>query len=57
MLRNALALYVHYAKVSIRGQLQYRASVAMGTLGLCVVTASEFVAVWALFDRFGQVRG
>jgi ABC-2 type transport system permease protein len=57
MLRNALALYVHYAKVSIRGQLQYRASVAMGTLGVLVITASEFVAVWALFDRFGQLRG
>jgi ABC-type uncharacterized transport system permease subunit len=57
MLRNALALYVHYAKVSIRSQLQYRASVALATLGVCVITASEFVAVWALFDRFGQLRG
>jgi ABC-2 type transport system permease protein len=57
MLRNALALYVHYTKVSIRGQLQYRASVAMGALGVCITTACEFIAVWALFDRFHEVRG
>lgn len=57
MLRNALALYRHYIKVSIRSQLQYRASVVLGTLGLLVVMASEFFAVWALFDRFGQLRG
>jgi ABC-2 type transport system permease protein len=56
-MRNALALYVHYVQVSIRSQLQYRASVAMGTLGACVITASEFIAVWALFDRFRQLRG
>ena len=57
MASNALALYIHYTKVSIRGQLQYRASVAMGAVGLCVITASEFVAVWALFDRFRHLRG
>ncbi|HZJ64384.1 MAG TPA: ABC-2 family transporter protein [Kofleriaceae bacterium] len=57
MLHGALALYVHYAKVSIRSQLQYRASVVMGTVGVCMITATEFIAVWALFDRFRQLRG
>jgi ABC-2 type transport system permease protein len=57
MLRNALALYRHYAKVSIRSQLQYRASVVISTLGALLITAIEFVAVLALFDRFGQIRG
>jgi ABC-2 type transport system permease protein len=57
MLRNAIALYVHYAKLSIRGQLQYRASAATGALGVLAITAVEFAAVWALFDRFRQLRG
>jgi ABC-2 type transport system permease protein len=57
MLRNAIALYTHYARVSIRSQLQYRASVATGAFGVFVVTASEFFVVWALFDRFRQLRG
>jgi ABC-2 type transport system permease protein len=57
MMRDALRLYRHYAAVSIRGQLQYRASFVMNATGIFLVTASEFFAVWALFDRFGQIRG
>src|SRR5262249_25029635 len=56
-LGNALRLYAHYARVSVRGQMQYRASFILQTVGTFLITASEFVAVWALFDRFGQVRG
>jgi ABC-2 type transport system permease protein len=54
---RALALYRRYARISIRGQLQYRASFVMSAIGVFLVTASEFLAVWALFDRFGQIRG
>jgi ABC-2 type transport system permease protein len=57
MLRNALALYRHYVRVSVRSQLQYRASVVIGTLGALTITATEFLAVMALFDRFGRLRG
>lgn len=57
MRADALRLYRAYAAASIRGQLQYRASIAMTTIGTFLITASDFVAVWALFDRFGQVRG
>ncbi len=53
----ALRMYAHYVRASIRSQLQYRASLVMSGIGVFLVTASEFVAVWALFDRFGQVRG
>ena len=56
-LGNALALYRRYASASIRSQLAYRASFAMSALGVLVVTSSEFLAIWALFDRFGQVEG
>jgi ABC-2 type transport system permease protein len=57
MLRNALALYRHYAKVSVRSQLQYRASVVISSLGGLAITVTEFLAVMALFDRFGRLRG
>jgi ABC-2 type transport system permease protein len=56
-MREALVLYLHYAKVSLKSQLVYRASVVMATIGMFLITASEFFAVWALFDRFGQIRG
>lgn len=57
MMRSALALYGRYAAVSIRSQLQYRASFLISVVGILLLTASEFSAVWALFDRFGQIRG
>jgi ABC-2 type transport system permease protein len=56
-MRDALRLYAHYVRVSIRSQLQYRATVVMTSIGVFLITGSEFVAVWTLFDRFGQVRG
>lgn len=54
---NALRLYFRYAGVSIRSQLEYRASLIMQTIGMFLVTSIEFVGIWALFDRFGQVEG
>ena len=54
---GALRLYGRYVRASIRSQLAYRASLVMSAIGVFLITASEFVAVWALFDRFGQVRG
>jgi ABC-2 type transport system permease protein len=37
--------------------MQYKASFVMSSLGLFVITFSEFVAVAALFLRFGSLRG
>jgi ABC-2 type transport system permease protein len=54
---NALRLYGRYAALSIRGQLQYRASFVMNSLGAFLVTGIDFFAIWAMFDRFGQIRG
>lgn len=56
-MRNALALYVHYARASIRSQLQYRASAVMSAISTFLVSAGEVAAIWALLDRFGHVRG
>jgi ABC-2 type transport system permease protein len=56
-MRDALRLYARYVRASVCGQLQYRASFVMSAIGVFVVAASEALAVVALFDRFGQLRG
>jgi ABC-2 type transport system permease protein len=50
-------LYVRLAAASIRAQLQYRASFVMSAIGAVFQTGIEFVGIWALFHRFGSVRG
>ena len=37
--------------------MEYRASFFMQTLGHFLVTLFEFLAIWALFDRFGSLKG
>lgn len=54
---DSLRLYFRYVALSIRGQMQYRASFVMLTLGHLVITGIEFLAIWALFDRFGSLKG
>jgi len=54
---TGLRLYLRYAGVSLRSQLQYRASVLMQSAGAFLVTGVEMLAIWALFARFGTVRG
>jgi ABC-2 type transport system permease protein len=54
---NALRLYGRYVSISLRGQLEYRASFLMQAFGQFAVTGLEFVAIWALFIRFGQIQG
>ena len=54
---NALRLYTRYAGVSIRSQMEYRASFIMQGIGQFMVTGFEFMAIWALFERFGSIRG
>jgi ABC-2 type transport system permease protein len=56
-LGQAIGAYCRHVGASVRGQLQYRASTVMLALGQLVATAIEFVAIWALFERFGTLRG
>lgn len=49
---NPLSLYTHYVSISLRGQMQYRVSFILGTLGQLLGTGVEFVGILALFDRF-----
>ena len=53
---NAVALYGRYIAISLRGQMQYRASFVMHVVGLFLITFVEFVGLWALFRRFGALR-
>lgn len=53
---DALSLWCRYAAASIRAQMQYRVSFALGVFGQLLVTGIEFLAVLALFARFGPLR-
>jgi ABC-2 type transport system permease protein len=57
MMRDALRVYRRYLGISLRSQLQYRAAFAMQVLGHTVATGVEFLAIWALFARFGSLAG
>ncbi|MGD9945525.1 MAG: ABC transporter permease [Burkholderiaceae bacterium] len=52
-----LALFVRLVAASLNGQARYPASALMLTVGQFLVTGIEVIAVWALFDRFGEVQG
>jgi ABC-2 type transport system permease protein len=54
---DSVRLYLRYAALSLRGQMQHRASFALWSFAQFFGIAIEFVGVWALFDRFGAVRG
>jgi len=49
---DTIRLYFKYFSISIRGQMQYRASFLMMSAGLFLVTGVEFMGIVALFDRF-----
>lgn len=54
---GGLGLYVRYLGISVRSQMQYRASFAMLAIGHFLVTVIEFLTIWVLFERFGSLRG
>ena len=54
---SALRLYWRFLGISLRGQMQYRASFVMLSLGHFLATGIDFLAIWALFDRFGGLEG
>ena len=54
---NSMYVYFRFLSVSVRSQMQYKVSFIMLTVGHLVVTASEFVAVLVLFDRFDSIQG
>jgi ABC-2 type transport system permease protein len=54
---DAANIYCRYAAISLRGQMQYRASFLMMAAGHFLLTGIEFFGIWAMFHRFGSLRG
>jgi ABC-2 type transport system permease protein len=53
---DSARLYLRYLGISLRAQMQYRASFAMQSIGQFIVTGVDFLGLWALFARFGSLR-
>jgi ABC-2 type transport system permease protein len=54
---RALALYGRLVRHSFRAQLEYRADSVLLAVSYVLLSASEFFALWALFSRFGSLKG
>ena len=54
---DSVRLYFRYLGISVRGQMQYRTSFLIMTFGILLITGIEFLALWAMFARFGNLRG
>ncbi len=53
----SLHLYGRLILIALRSRMQYPASFVMQLAGTALLTGTEFVAVWALFARFGTLAG
>jgi ABC-2 type transport system permease protein len=56
-LRDSWQLYWRYTLLSLRAQLQYRASFLLMTLGNLMISGAEFLGIAVLFARFGNIQG
>lgn len=54
---DGIRLYFKYLKLNIESQLQYKASFIMMSLGHFLITFVEFLGLWVLFDKFGNIKG
>ena len=54
---DAVRLYVRYASISARSQMQYRASFVMEAIGQFGALGTEFIGILVLFSRFDTLEG
>jgi ABC-2 type transport system permease protein len=54
---SGLRVLLRLVGASLRSQAQYPGSAIMVTIGNFSAAIIEIVAIWALFDRFGEVHG
>jgi ABC-2 type transport system permease protein len=54
---DTLKLYSRYIGISIRAQMQYKASFILAAIGHMVIVFVEFIGILALFSRFGALEG
>lgn len=52
-----IRLYFRYIGISIKAQLQYKASFILLTIGNFILTFMDFVGIIFLFQRFGSLKG
>ncbi len=56
-MRTAVRLYLQLMSVALRSQMQYRASFTLAAIANFLTSFVEFCGLWALFWRFGTLRG
>ncbi len=56
-LADSVRLYFRLVGISVRSQMQYRASFVLYMAGNLIVTVVDFVTILVLFARFGSLRG
>lgn len=54
---DSIKLYFKFIKLNIESQFQYRASFFMMSIGHFLITFIDFLGIWILFDRFGNLQG
>lgn len=54
---DSVRLYFKYLKLSIESQLQYKSSFVMMSIGHFLMTFVDFLGLWVLFERFGNING
>ena len=52
---GTVGMYLRLIGVSVRGQMQYRGTFLVMSLGQLLTHSLEPFAIWALFDRFGSL--
>lgn len=52
-----MSLYLKYASIVLRSQMQYKASFVMSTIGQFLVAFTSFLGMYFMFDRFHAVNG
>jgi len=54
---DSVKLYFKYLRLNIESQLQYKASFVMMSMGHFLITFIDFLGIWILFKRFGNLKG
>ena len=54
---DSLYVFSRFIGVSIRAQMQYKASFLMQLAGRLLINSGELIAIFVLFDRFGSIGG
>jgi ABC-2 type transport system permease protein len=54
---NYFSLWRSYASARVRSELQYRTSFAFGIAAQCLVTISDLIAIWVVFQSTRSIGG